>query len=120
MKKLALVIMLITFTGCSFAPLVFETGAPVKKEDINDKNIKPGLTTKENIIMIFGEPFKVENIGGYDEKLIYMHQVTTKKRTIVLGKEFTSDEKAKKKVQLFEVFIEKGFVSKYNYSYIEE
>lgn len=121
MKKFILIASIIFVTGCAgLDPIVITKGAEIDKEQINETNIKPGLTTKENIIMLFGEPYEVIDLGSYNEKLIFLHDVITKPQRKVLGQVVVDVKKTTRSTTTFEVFIEDGFVTRYKYRFEEK
>lgn len=121
MKKALFIITLLLSTGCaSLDPIVIEKGAEIDKEQINDTNIKPGLTTKENIIMLFGEPYSVINLGRNNEKMVYKHDVLTKPQKKIFGQIVVDRERITRKTTTFDIYIEKGFVTRYNYHFEEK
>ncbi len=121
MKKVLFVISLLILTGCAgLDPIVITKGAEIDREQINETNIKPGLTTKENLILLFGEPYEVIDLGNYNVKLVFLHDVITKPRKKVFGQVVVDTAKTTRKTTRFEVFLDRGFVTRYQYHYEEK
>ena len=117
MKKIILLafIAITSLQGCSFNPIVIEKGSPIKFTEINDKNIIKGITTKENIINLLGEPYSVTEVGGYNEIILYKHDIITKPAYDFMGRKIVMENKSTRKTSYFRVVIEKGFVSHYKF-----
>lgn len=111
MRKIfiCLVMILLLVTGCSTAR-VESIGRDIKEEPA--KMIKAGVTTREEIIMIFGEPSRISKTD-VSEELVYESR---KEETPTYVGGLVIDEAGKNvTLKRLEILIQNGVVQSYKF-----
>lgn len=117
-KTLMIIIVAMTVTACaSISSVKVKTeGVKITREQID--GIKPGSTTKNDIIKTFGNPIKAESKTDGTDALIYTY---TEKKTPTYFGEFIVNEKQSKVITMtLEVTIKDGLVQSYNFAQEEK
>jgi len=115
---LMIIIAAMTITACAAisSVKVKTEGVKITKEQINE--IKPGSTTKNDIIKTFGNPIKTESKTDGTDALTYTY---TEKKTPTYFGEFIVNEKQSKIITMtLEVTIKDGLVQSYNFAQEEK
>ncbi|MFQ5900550.1 MAG: hypothetical protein ACE5IH_03225 [Thermodesulfobacteriota bacterium] len=92
------------------------TGKSIEEKKV--KKIIPGITTKDEIIDIFGKPVKVVDKNAGLEELRYEYK--EKRIPLYLGGLFIYEKGAKEKVINLRVLIKDGVVESYHFKMEEE
>ena len=119
MKKILMIIaaaMIVTACATVSSVKVNTEGVKITREQIDE--IKPGSTTKNDIIKIFGNPIKAEAKTDGTDALTYTY---TEKKTPTYFREFIVNEKQSKVTTMtLEVIIKDGLVLSYNFKKQED
>ncbi|MEK6599461.1 MAG: hypothetical protein AABY52_03850 [Deltaproteobacteria bacterium] len=117
-KTLMIIIVAMTVTACaSISSVKVKTeGVKITREQIDE--IKPGSTTKNDIIETFGNPIKMESKTDGTDVLTYTY---TEKKTPTYFGEFIVNERQNKVTTItLEVIIKDGLVLSYNFKKQED
>ncbi|MFZ3072377.1 MAG: outer membrane protein assembly factor BamE [Thermodesulfobacteriota bacterium] len=110
----ASVSLMLALSGCA-SYKTYTEGPPVYEATV--KEIKPGVTKKEEVISTLGEPSSITEAEGA-EKLLYVY--TVRRVPSYLGGAFEDTTAAIVRETTLEVTIKNGIVFNYDFKYSEK
>lgn len=116
---LILLFLLLGQLSCSSIWLVDKTGKGIEAKKI--KKIIPGVTTRDDIITIFGDPMKVFKVVKRKENVqeLYYKYIEEKTPTYLKGF-FVYKKGVKKKIATLKIIVKDDIVESYHLEITEE
>ncbi len=109
MKRFFIILLIVVISGCARIEVRTE-GNSIDRSLVTE--LKPGVTTKEEVLKIFGEPSEAEYNEGR-ERLVYTYREV--KMPVYLGL-IENATKSKETVTTLEIILENNRVSSYRFS----
>ncbi len=117
MKKTGLVVSLLLLLVAGCAPHVEKTGRKIHEKDV--KRIVLGVTERDDIVRIFGDPTRVKTLGDGSQEWTYEYR--ERRSPSYFGGLIVDEKRAKESYHLLKVVIdEEGKVVSYHFKKKEE